>query len=127
MKQYIKASREETNGIFWVINGELYAFPFYQGEYTSGMANSGLTYNHKRLWNDVAPRKYKNKPFDYFPRGRVEFKSDGQPIIYMSPQIDEDMVYDIKHEFGLRTDPIVIYDNSRHYKCHLDDGYVPQR
>ncbi len=129
MKKYIKAA-EENNGIFWVIDDELYAFPFYDElptSQTSGISNSGLTFNHRRLWEDVAPRKYKNKPFDYFPRGRVEFKSDGTPVIYMSPDIDESYVRDIKREFGLRQEPVVNYDHSRHYMNHLDDGYRPQR
>ena len=50
MKKYVRAS-EESNGIFWVIDGELYAFPFYEGS-SFGVAKSGNTYNHKLLWND---------------------------------------------------------------------------
>ena len=125
MKKFIKAA-EETNGIFWVIDDELYAFPFY-GDYVSGIAKSGNTYNHKKLWPEIAPRQYKNKAFDYFPRGRVEFKSNGQPIIYMNPNVSESLIPEIKREFGLRSEPIINYDNSVHYRCHLDDGYTPQR
>ena len=125
MKKYVKAA-EESNGIFWVIDDELYAFPFYEDS-EFGVAKSGNTYNHKKLWGEIAPRNYKNKPFDYFPRGRVEFKSNGQPIIYMNPNIDESYIPEIKRQFGLRSDPIINYDNSSHYRCHLDDGYTLQK
>lgn len=125
MKTYIKVA-EETNGIFWIVDGELLAFPFYEGS-NVGIAKSGNTYNHKKLWSAIAPRQYRNNPFDYFPRGRVEFKSNGQPIIYMNPNIDETCLPIIRKEFGLRSEPIVNYDNSSHYRCHLDEGYVPQK
>ena len=124
MKKYIKAA-EESNGIFWVIDGELFAFPFYEGD-TIGVAKSGTTYNHKNLWKEVAPQQYRSKPFDYYPRGRVEFKSNGQPIIYMNPNIDESLIPEIKRQFGLRTEPQIKWDNSSHYRCYLDDDYVPQ-
>lgn len=125
MKKHIKAA-EESNGIFWVIDGELFAFPYYEGS-TIGTAKSGSTYNHRNLWKEIAPKEYRNKPFDYYPRGRVEFKSNGQPVIYMNPNIDSSMISEIKRQFGLRLDPIINYDNSNHYKCHLDDGYIPQK
>ena len=121
MKRCIK-SAEECNGIFWVIDNELFAYPFYDTA-NIGVAKSGGTYNHKKLWSEIAPQKYRNKPFDYYPRGRVEFKSTGQPIIYMNPNIDEDMINEIKRQFGLRSEPIIHIDNSEHYKCHLDEGY----
>lgn len=125
MKTHVKAA-EETNGIFWIVDGELLAFPFYEGS-TVGIAKSGNTYNHKKLWSEIAPRQYRNKSFDYFPRGRVEFKSNGQPVIYMNPNIDETYIPIIRREFGLRSEPVVNYDNSSHYRCHLDDGYIPQK
>ena len=125
MKRYIK-SAEETNGIFWVIDDELFTFPFYD-DASIGVAKSGTTYNHRNLWKEIAPQEYRNKPFDYFPRGRVEFKSNGQPIIYMTPHISETMVPEIKRQFGLRSDPQIKWDNSSHYRCYLDDDYAPQK
>lgn len=129
MKKFIRyavtAAKEEARGVFWVIDDKLYAFPFVENS-NIGVAKSGTTYNHKKLWDDVKPHRC-NKPFDYYPRGRVEFTSKGQPIIYMNPNIDESFVSQIKTEFGLRTEPVIRYDNSNHYKCHLDDGYAPQK
>lgn len=120
----VNSAKEMSRGVFWVIDGELLSFPFVENsEY--GVAKSGTTYNHKKLWDHIKPKKC-NKPFDYYPRGRVEFNGQGKPIIYMNPNVDESIVPEIKAEFGLRDDPIIHYDNSIHYRCHLDDGYSPQ-
>lgn len=114
----VEAAKEPSRGVFWIIDGELLAFPFVENsEY--GVAKSGTTYNHKKLWEYVKPKKC-NKSFDYYPRGRVEFNNKGDPVIYMNPNIDESMVPQIKVEFGLRKEPIIRYDHSKHYKCYLD-------
>ena len=43
----------------------------------------------------------------------------------MNPNISDDIISDIKIEFGLREEPTIRYDNSQHYKCYLDDGWKP--
>jgi len=120
MKKYIKGTKEECRGVFWIIDGELYAYQFYADNPIYMDSVDMQTYNHKRLWELLKP---KNHDFDYYPRGRVDFKSDGTPIIYMNPNIDESFISEIKSEFGLRKEPIVHYDYSDHYRCHLDGGY----
>ena len=40
-------------------------------EFSEGVAKSGNTYNHKKLWNEIKPRGC-NKPYNYYPRGRVD-------------------------------------------------------
>ena len=117
MKRYVKAAEEESRGVFWIVEDELLAFPFEDTEY--GVAKSGNTYNHKKLWEYVKPRGC-NKPFDYYPRGRVEFSGKGTPIIYMNPNISDEYVEQITKAFELKEDPIVKYDGSEHYKCYLD-------
>lgn len=121
MKIYIKSAKEMSRGVFWIIDDELLAFPFME-EFLEGVAKSGNTYNHKKLWNEVKPRGC-NKPYNYFPRGRVDISNKGKPIIYINPNIDESFIPDIKREFGLRAEPIIRYDNSQHYKCYLDEGW----
>lgn len=121
MKRVITAAKYASRGVFWVIDDTLFAFPFIE-DAEFGVAKSGNTYNHKKLWEYVKPKKC-NKPFDYYPRGRVEFTGKGKPIIYMNPNIDESLVPEIKIKFGLRDDPVIHYDGSDHYKCHLDAGY----
>lgn len=132
MKRYIQEtvyvrsmSKEPSRGVFWVIDNELLAYPFGSIDAYNGISKSGLTYNHKRLWTDIKPRGC-NKPYNYYPRGRVEFSNKGKPIIYMNPNIDESFIPSIKVEFGLRQDPEIRYDNSNHYKCYLDDGFRPE-
>lgn len=121
----IVPQRKTSRGVFWLINGELYAYPFDENS-TEGIAKSGNTYNHKELWESVKPKRC-NKSFDYYPRGRVEITSKGKPIIYMSPHIDEYYVPEIRSQFGLKSEPEIRYDWSKHYECHLDDGYDSKR
>lgn len=108
-------------GVFWVVDGKLLAFPFREGEQV-GLAKSGKTYNHKKLWEAVRPKGCK-EPFDYYPRGRVELSKPGVPLLYMSPHVEESLIPEIKAAFALERDPIVHYDYNVHYRCHLDEGY----
>lgn len=129
MKRYIQESvcirsmsKEPSRGVFWVIDDGLLSYPFGCIDVYNGISKSGLTYNHKRLWADIKPRGC-NKPYNYYPRGRVEFSSKGKPIIYMNPNVNESLIPNIKVKFGLRQDPEIRYDYSDHYKCYLDDGF----
>lgn len=116
----IVAAKEPARGVFWVIDGNLLAFPFYEEKtIAEGVAKTGNTYNHEKLWPFIRPKGC-NEKFDYYPRGRVEFTPKGKPVIYMNPNIEENMISRIKVAFGLREDPIVRYDGSNHYKCYLD-------
>ena len=106
------------NGIFWLIDGILHCYIF-STENEIGVAKSGKTYNHKKLWeanNGFGTRK----PFDYYPRGRVEYSKAGIPIIYMSPHIDAAYIDELKVAFGIATEPNLKYDYSNHYQCYLD-------
>lgn len=114
-----------SRGVFWIVNDELLAFPF-SDEITDGIAKSGKTYNHKKLWQYVKPKGC-NKPYNYYPRGRVEITNKGKPIIYMNPNVDDSYLSEIRTEFGLWEEPKVQYDNSSHYKCYLDDGWKADR
>lgn len=53
-----------------MIDKRLLAVPFREGAYPEGVAKSGNTYNHERLW---AALRISDKPFDYYPRGRATF------------------------------------------------------
>lgn len=124
------AAKEQQNGVFWLIDDEdiLLAYPFGSVDSYDGIAKSGNTYNHKRLWSDIKPRGIK-RPYNYYPRGRVEWDNQGRATIFMNSNIDDEWVNDIKQQFGVRpSDECRIqYDNSNHYKCHLDDGWTPDR
>lgn len=114
-----------SRGVFWVINGELLSFPFIENT-LDGVAKSGNTYNHKKLWPDVKPRGC-NMSYNYYPRGRVDITNKGKPVIYMNPNIDDSIIQQIRSDFGLRTEPTIRYDYSDHYKCYLDDGWKPDK
>ena len=105
-------------GVFWLIDGKLLAFPF-DGSYPEGVAKSGNTYNHQKLWESVKPLG-SCVPFDRYPRGRVELTSQNVPVIYMSPHITEDQISQIAAAFDILGDPLIRYDYSRHYHCCLE-------
>ena len=130
MKRYISASKESSNGVFWVIDDrdELLAYPFGSVDSFAGIAKSGDTYNHKKLWNDLKPLG-SNKSYNYYPRGRVDWDKLGRPTIYLNPNVDEKYISQIKIEFGIRPSEEckIQYDYSDHYKCHLDDGWKAER
>ena len=51
----IIAAKEQQNGIFWLLDDEdkLLAYPFGSVDSYDGIAKSGNTYNHKRLWAEI--------------------------------------------------------------------------
>lgn len=105
-------------GVFWIIEGKLCAFPFKKDE-KIGVAKSGTTYNHEKLWEYVKPRGC-NHPYNYYPRGRVDVTNKNQPVIYMNPHVDHSFLPQIKAEFDIVENPVIRIDNSEHYKCYLD-------
>ena len=114
--------KETARGVFWVIENRLFAYPFYHNA-TDGIAKSGVTFNHKKLWPSIKPKGC-NQPYNYYPRGRVDFDNKGRPIIYLNPNI-VNFVPQIRQEFGLRTEPKIFPEHSDHYKCYLDNGWKP--
>ena len=102
---YLTEDSELYKGIFWVVNEDnIYSNSNYcfkipsdiHGNSTDGTLNlnakSGSTYNHRLVWRGLSRKQTKGKPYNYFPRGRVE-----------------------------------IQDNSKHYLCHLDDGWIEEK
>jgi len=139
------------SGVFWVIaddaeldNYKLLAFKIpcdINGNPTGIQAlelnaKSGRTYNHKKLWEDDVRnnseyKPYNRKPYDYYPRGRVEI-ANSRATIYLSPHLDSiDLTEEIKREFGLRAQGLsgirVLPDTSVHYRCYLDREDEKQR
>lgn len=121
----ISEVKEQSRGVFWLIDDEIFAFPYPTEGDIVGVSNSGTTYNHKRLWKELNLKS--NIPYNYYPRGRVDFTNKGKPIIYMNPNIDNSYLSKIKTDFGLREEPKINYDYSEHYKCYLDDDWKPDR
>ena len=105
-------------GVFWLIDEDILAVP-YDENAVFGIAKSGNNYNHRLIWDYIKPKRC-NKPFDYYPRGRVELSNKGHPIVYMNPNIGEEFLSVIMKQFGLTEMPTIHYDGSGHYKCYLD-------
>ena len=83
-------------------------------------------YNHKLTWEQLEKKDTNNKPFNYYPRGRVEVKN-GKATIYASPYICGERLlkwcvemFALKEYNGIN-DVICRADHSEHYKCVLDD------
>ena len=109
-------------GVFWDVDGCLYAFPFKDNYLEIGVAKSGNTYAHKKLWTEIKPKGCR-LPYNYYPRGRVEVTSKGKALIYMNPYVDESLLPEIKKTFEMNDSYRIIYDNSFHYKCHMDNDW----
>ena len=106
-------------GVFWIIDNNLLAIPFDKSKYSDGIAKSGDTYNHEKLWKYVKPKNC-NKPYNFYPRGRVVKGTKNKAIIYMNPNISMEFIFDIITAFDLELEPVVKFDYSNHYKCCLD-------
>ena len=94
---------------------------------SNNMSSKGTdNYNHKNVWNSLLNKITKGKPFDYYPRGRVEI-SNGKATIYHSPHIPQDELRrQLINKFNLTTHNGIkkvrlIADGSTHYRCYLDD------
>ena len=116
-----KEEEHQHNGVFWIIDDKLYAFPYDENKYREAVSKSGTAYNHQKIWEYIRPKGCGNKPFYYYPRGRVVIIRGDRPVIYMNPNIDEKHVTEIIEAFNLQKNPIIRYDYSEHYKCYLDE------
>ena len=47
----------------------------------------------------------------------------GQSVIYMSPRVPLSLLPEIQAAFAITSPPLLRYDNSRHYRCHLDASW----
>lgn len=118
-------TKEPSSGVFWIVDGKILSFLFHNDAYSPRVSNSGVTYNYKDLWPQVKPKGC-NKPYNYYPRGRVELGLH-HSIIYMNFNFDKCILAQIKKDFGLHDGPAIIIDTSSEYRCYLDAGWVPDR
>ena len=90
-----------------------------QPEYNSKKGNS---YSHERSWSLVIkglPKELRDKPWNYFPRGRVEI-ANGKATVFFNPVLSEIPEFEVLiiREFMLSEIPVrFIPDFSNHYKC----------
>ncbi len=133
---------ELYKGIFWIVdmdnierNGNYcFKIPCNQDgissniDFSFGVAKSGDTYNHQATWGKLPRALTNGKPYNYYPRGRVEIRN-GVARIFLNGNINNDDIIDfLKREFNLTAHNgikrvLPIEDNSSHYLCYLDDEY----
>ena len=95
-------------------NGDVLDYPF---PLNSKKHNN---YVHSKTWPLLPSNLTNSKPFDYYPRGRVEIKN-GDKMIYLNPVLNkEEIINYIKKEFCLTGSVKVIPDFHEHYKCEFD-------
>lgn len=137
----LKEDSQLYRGIFWITdinnidNSELYfqipcdSYGNLDDEFSMDINRSSKSednYNHKKVWSTLSSKLTNNKPFNYYPRGRVEI-NNGKAIVYCSPWLDIDELKDwVTDKFNLtKHNGInkirIIYDYSEHYHCYLDD------
>ena len=125
--------QREKKGIFWIVdrknlqNNEPYLFcipddsvgvPCFLTPIPPLNSKYGGNYNHKQTWETYVPAELRrDKPYNYYPRGRVEIKEKGKAKIFLNPDIatDEIIAYIIE-KFRLQHREVkVVADGSKHY------------
>lgn len=118
-------------GIFWYIPNEhkLIAIKTvcdengYALDDVKYSSKSGENFNHKIEWSKLHKSITANKPYNYYPRGRVEFKNS-KATVFFNPTLNRSDIYDlIATEFGLTQNRIIvkkIADGSTHYEYLID-------
>lgn len=83
-------------------------------------SKSGENFNHKAEWAKMPRRITGGKPYNYYPRGRVEIKNE-KIRIFCNPVLTEENIIElIIKEFSLEnTKPKIIADASFHYSFVL--------
>ena len=131
--------QSEKKGIFWIVdrknlqNNEPYLFripvdpvgvPSFLTPIPPFNSKYGDNYNHKQTWETYVPAELRRgKPYNYYPRGRVEIKEKGKAKIFLNPDIamDEIIAY-IAEKFRLQHREVkVIADGSRHYSYSAEE------
>ena len=124
-------------GIFWIKDTEGFSDTvvvkaecdangvFIELPNMSLLSRSGEEFNHQAAWNTFPKQKTENKPYNYYPRGRVQIKN-GYAVIYANANIISDKLrkwavgeFNLSKENGINN-AILKADMSNHYLCYLD-------
>lgn len=111
-------------GIFWAIGEseseltESNLFCVVEPYIESNTAEKSV-YNHKRFWQTLDKKITRGKPFDYFPRGRVEIRH-GKATVWLNVNIAH-LADKIIETYSLSSLEVrVKVDGSKHYNSHFD-------
>ncbi len=118
-------------GVFWKIEEKYLAFMVdcdSEGipleEIPAVMrSKNGQNFQHKAVWQTLSKKVTGRKPFDYYPRGRVEIHG-GKAIIFAHPQLVAQNLkewavkkFELTEENGIISVSVKA-DGSAHYSCH---------
>ena len=112
-------------GIFWLIDGKILPIKAECNE--DGIvaspdirfsSKSGNNFNHQAEWNLLNSAITHNKPYNYYPRGRVEIRKKSITVFITPSLFTDSIMAQIISEFDLeshKTQIKVVCDGSRHY------------
>ena len=89
-------------------------------------SRKGNNYNHRITWENLEREVTDGKPYNYYPRGRVEIRNR-KVTIYAHPDIcTREIMIMIINEFNLHKenniDKVIMNPAySKHYDCYLDE------
>lgn len=104
-------------GLFFYVNGKLlvYLNDINNAE-VYGDCKIGRS-SHYHVWEEKYYKIY-NKPYDYYPRGRVVFKyKDNKYILYADKCINENGINEIIESFEIENENKEIDKTDSHYVC----------
>ena len=117
-------------GLFWLIKNDVgedillcVVEPFNTDDNVVKLEEQKM--NHERTWLMLDKRITRSKPYNYFPRGRVEIKRE-KAVVYLNPILnDERVLNQLIDVFGLKEENAISKitiknDNSWHYRYLID-------
>ena len=123
-------------GLFWLVKNDDEKFELFcvkilcyrDGEslerIETGVCESEKL-NHERAWSKLDKAVTQGKPYNYYPRGRVEIKK-GKATVYLNPTLNEEAIVEkICRSFGLTRENGIVdirikNDNSWHYRFLME-------
>ena len=90
-------------------------------------SKAGENFNHKAEWERLGHKITGGRPYNYYPRGRVEIRK-GRITVYIPPSLfREDILSVIFQEFGLNGEAAgrsirVKADGSAHYQYQTEEA-----
>lgn len=120
-------------GLFWLVKNDEEKFELfcmkilcYRDGETCEKVETGVCeserLNHKRAWAKLDKQTTQDKPYNYYPRGRVEIKK-GKATIFMNPILhQEEILEKIITSFGLTAENGLTHIRAKHdnsYHCRF--------
>lgn len=128
MKIILESSSPEV-GPFYVIDGEV--FPDTESIRdieTNSLGNKDSDETHYRYWKilKLLYPEFKNKDYDYYPRGRVVY-SNTEDIykLFVDPCVSKSEINKIISELNLPKSKVKVDQSDEHYHCSMcNPNYV---